>query len=186
MVSIAGVINDAEGAVRELAVYLSHDLDAARRRGDPEAARILRSQWERAGRLADELHQLRPEAVATEPRALAEVRALATDLSLRLAAMTPARRGTPRSRRDVATIGDVRATPGQPPYGYMAVAGELVPDLDEQRQVQRMVQLRNAGHSLREIADALNDDGVPARRGQWHPQTVARVVDRATTAHKAS
>ena len=48
-----------------------------------------------------------------------------------------------------------------------------------------MVEWRAAGDSLRDIADRLNAGGVPARRGRWHPQTVARVLDRAG-ARKAS
>lgn len=67
---------------------------------------------------------------------------------------------------------------GQPPYGYRAVDRELVPDLDEQYHVQRMKRWRREQLSLRQIADRLNTEGVPARRGRWHPQTVARVLDR--------
>jgi DNA invertase Pin-like site-specific DNA recombinase len=69
---------------------------------------------------------------------------------------------------------------GAPPYGYRAVDHDLVANLDEQRQVSRIRRWRREGKSLREIADRLNTDGIPARRGRWHPQTVARVVERAS------
>lgn len=71
-------------------------------------------------------------------------------------------------------------TGGQPKFGQRAVDRELVADLAEQKTVQQMKRWRREGKSLREIADRLNTDGVPARRGRWHPQTVARVVDRAS------
>jgi len=68
-------------------------------------------------------------------------------------------------------------TSGQPPYGHRAAGGELVPDVDEQTQIRRMKRWRREGKSLRDIAERLNAEGVPARRGRWHPQTVQRVVD---------
>lgn len=68
---------------------------------------------------------------------------------------------------------------GQPRYGYRAADHELVPDMDEQRIAAKMKRWRREGKSLRWIADRLNEEGVPARRGKWHPQTVSRVVDAA-------
>lgn len=41
-----------------------------------------------------------------------------------------------------------------------------------------MKRWRREGKSLRDIADRLNREGIPARRGRWHPQTVQRVIDR--------
>lgn len=68
---------------------------------------------------------------------------------------------------------------GQPPYGYRADGHDLVPNLAEQRQVQRMKRWRRDGLSFRQIADRLNTEGVPARGGgKWHPPTVQRVVER--------
>jgi DNA invertase Pin-like site-specific DNA recombinase len=69
---------------------------------------------------------------------------------------------------------------GAPPYGYRAADHDLVPNLDEQRNMQRMRRWRREGKSLRDIANRLNDSGIPARRGRWHPTTVARVVDRVS------
>jgi DNA invertase Pin-like site-specific DNA recombinase len=69
---------------------------------------------------------------------------------------------------------------GGPPYGWRAVEHELVPDEAEQAVRARMRALRDSGASFRAIADALNAEGIPARRGQWHPQTVARTLERAS------
>jgi len=69
---------------------------------------------------------------------------------------------------------------GQPPFGYRAEGRELVPDPDEQKAVQLIIQLRNEGASLRGIAVQLTAEGLePKRGGQWHPQQVKRVLDRA-------
>lgn len=67
---------------------------------------------------------------------------------------------------------------GGPPYGWHAEGGELVPDPQEQAIRDRMASMRAAGRSLRQIADTLNAEGTTPRRGQWHPQTVARALDR--------
>jgi site-specific DNA recombinase len=66
---------------------------------------------------------------------------------------------------------------GTPRYGYHAIEGELAPDRAEQAAVRRIRRLRQDGLSLREIAAALEAEGVPAKRGgKWHPVTVARVL----------
>lgn len=84
-----------------------------------------------------------------------------------------------RGRRMKAELGG-RAV-GAPPFGYIASEGRLVEDEVEQRVIARMTAMREGGRSLREIAEALNEDGVrPKRGGRWHPATVARVVERAT------
>lgn len=330
---------DVAAALRELAVYYSHDRDAARTRDDPTLAEALHARFLDAHQLADRVHDLQPGATDAGSWALAEARALAAELSFRLAGMVPtiaARRASvgrrvPRQRlepmvdrvvaylrvsterqvegfgldvqeaavrlwarrnrarvafvvRDEGRSGtaDVIDRPGlaealghieagrasavvvprldrlardlvlqewiraellrmgaqlrsadatedlylvddpdnptgtlvrqilgavaqyeramirlrmeagkakkrqaggyaggQPPYGFRASEHDLVPNLEEQRQVARMRRWRREGRSLREIADRLNADGIPARRGRWHPQTVARVLDRA-------
>jgi len=69
---------------------------------------------------------------------------------------------------------------GAPPLGYRAEGGQLVPDPSEQVAVQRIVELRAAGASLRQVAAVLTAEGLtPKRGGVWHPQQVARVLDRA-------
>jgi DNA invertase Pin-like site-specific DNA recombinase len=69
---------------------------------------------------------------------------------------------------------------GAPPFGFRTVHHELVADPGEQRQTQRIKRWRREGKSLREIAGRLNEEGIPARRGKWHPQTVSRIVNRAS------
>ena len=73
---------------------------------------------------------------------------------------------------------------GAPPYGFVAESGQLVPDSDEQRVVLSMIEMRDTGSSLRDIADHLNGTGVRSKRGGiWHPQTVSRVL-QATDSHQ--
>jgi DNA invertase Pin-like site-specific DNA recombinase len=45
----------------------------------------------------------------------------------------------------------------------------------------RIISSRLKGLSYREIADALNSDGIPTQNGRkWHPSTVKNIVDAAT------
>ena len=67
---------------------------------------------------------------------------------------------------------------GGPPYGWQARDGELVRDPAEQAVRERMAAMRAEGTSYGKIADALNAEGITARRGRWHPQTVARALER--------
>jgi DNA invertase Pin-like site-specific DNA recombinase len=70
---------------------------------------------------------------------------------------------------------------GSPPYGFRADGGELVLDAVEQDAIRMAVNLRNEGHSLREVGLALADAGYPSKRGGgWHPTTVARLLSRAS------
>jgi DNA invertase Pin-like site-specific DNA recombinase len=67
---------------------------------------------------------------------------------------------------------------GGPPYGWRAEDGALVRDDAEQAVRTRMRAMRGQGASFGRIADALNAEGIPARRGRWHSQTVARALER--------
>ena len=68
---------------------------------------------------------------------------------------------------------------GRPPFGYRAEGGELVPDKAEQDALKVMRRMRDRGSSYREIASALTDKGISPRQSErWHPQTVARIVER--------
>lgn len=62
---------------------------------------------------------------------------------------------------------------GNPPFGERAGETEII---------SRMIALRKAGASLAGIADALNRDGVPSRRGGWWRQQVGIVLQRAINA----
>jgi IS30 family transposase len=56
---------------------------------------------------------------------------------------------------------------------------ELTPDPTEQAIAHRIRRLHRGGLSIRKIADQLNAEQVPAKRGgPWHPTTVARVLRR--------
>lgn len=76
---------------------------------------------------------------------------------------------------------------GAPGFGTVAVDGHLVPDSTETAAVERMMEMREAGASYAAIADALNADGVPTKRGgRWHPSTVQRVLDPLAQAKNRS
>lgn len=71
---------------------------------------------------------------------------------------------------------------GAPPFGFRAVDGCLEPDESEQSVIATIRHLRAGGLSYRQIAETLNKDGIPAKRGGiWHPQTVSRALASATT-----
>lgn len=68
---------------------------------------------------------------------------------------------------------------GAPPLGFRAVGRELVPDADEQRTVERIRELRSAGLTYRAIAQALDSEGYPTKRGgRWHPFTVQGIIKK--------
>jgi DNA invertase Pin-like site-specific DNA recombinase len=69
---------------------------------------------------------------------------------------------------------------GAPRFGQVAEAKALVADPTEQATIGRIVKLAEGGASLRAIAAMLEAEGRrPKRGGKWHPQTVARVLERA-------
>jgi DNA invertase Pin-like site-specific DNA recombinase len=66
---------------------------------------------------------------------------------------------------------------GAPPIGYRAEAGQLEPDPNEQRILQRVRELATGGASLRTIAATLTAEGYPTRRGgHWQPTQIARIL----------
>ncbi len=69
---------------------------------------------------------------------------------------------------------------GKAPFGYRfdETGRALFPREDEQRMIERVRELHDAGMSLNAIAAALNAEGVPARGTRWHPTTVMRIVRR--------
>jgi DNA invertase Pin-like site-specific DNA recombinase len=67
---------------------------------------------------------------------------------------------------------------GAPAYGLKATGGDLADDEGETGALRSLATMREAGMSYREIAAALNADGVPTKRGgQWHATTVARIIN---------
>jgi DNA invertase Pin-like site-specific DNA recombinase len=68
---------------------------------------------------------------------------------------------------------------GRPPYGWKAEGKELVKDAAEQAALARIRKLHQDGFSLRQIGATLDAEGHRPRRGQrWHPNTLARILER--------
>lgn len=68
---------------------------------------------------------------------------------------------------------------GTVPFGYQLGADgqTLLANLDEQRIMRLIRELRDAGHSQRAIADELNRQGFTTRRGtEWRHQYVAAIA----------
>jgi len=63
------------------------------------------------------------------------------------------------------------------PYGYRRLGNQLITDALEQEIIHRIQSLREGGRSLREIASALNAEGVPTKNGgSWHASTVHYIL----------
>ena len=68
---------------------------------------------------------------------------------------------------------------GAPPIGQKAVDGELVPDDVEQETIALIHRHRKSGKSPQKIADFLNAQRIPTKRGGvWHHSTVRKVLSR--------
>ena len=55
---------------------------------------------------------------------------------------------------------------GNPPYGSRILAGKVVPDLDEQKVIRRILCLRSGGHTIFGIINILREEGMVNRRGR--------------------
>ncbi|MEU9148688.1 recombinase family protein [Streptomyces sp. NPDC048349] len=67
---------------------------------------------------------------------------------------------------------------GAPAYGQKAVNKELTPDATEAAVLEQMRGWQAEGVSVRGIVARLNEQGIPSKRGgQWHPTTVARLLN---------
>jgi site-specific DNA recombinase len=68
---------------------------------------------------------------------------------------------------------------GAPPIGKKAVDGELVLDDVEQETIALIQRHRKSGKSPQKIADFLNAQSIPTKRGgTWHHSTVRKVLGR--------
>lgn len=66
---------------------------------------------------------------------------------------------------------------GGNPYGYAYAAGHLVINTEEAYRVRAIFNMAQHGSSLSEIAQALNDALVPARKGgKWTKQTISGII----------
>lgn len=68
----------------------------------------------------------------------------------------------------------------RPKLGERVVKGFVVPDPDELRAVERIQELARAGKSLRLIAEALDDEGVPTKRraNGWSKEAIRLILRR--------
>jgi site-specific DNA recombinase len=68
----------------------------------------------------------------------------------------------------------------RPLMGFDAVGGKLVANDAEQALIARMKAMREDGMSFARIANQLNADGTPTKRGgTWASMTVKKILDRA-------
>lgn len=73
---------------------------------------------------------------------------------------------------------------GEVPLGFEADKdGLLIPVENEQAVVERILKLRDGGLGYLRIANQLNVEAVPAKKGgKWYPKTVRGVLERARVA----
>ncbi|WP_373541336.1 recombinase family protein [Chamaesiphon sp.] len=68
---------------------------------------------------------------------------------------------------------------GSPAFGQQSIAGELAENPDEQQIIELIRRHHKSGKSLQQVADWLNHNGYPTKRGQqWQRISVKRVLDR--------
>lgn len=68
---------------------------------------------------------------------------------------------------------------GAPAFGWLARAGELMPDLIEQEIIQYVRRWHRSGLSLREMARKLTSLKMPTKRGgEWHPSIISKILRR--------
>lgn len=85
-----------------------------------------------------------------------------------------------RTRSALARKKERREVYGEVPYGYDVVGGSLVDNSQEQQVKARVGKMRHDGMSYQRIADALNADGVPTKKGcTWTAMQVSRVAKAA-------
>lgn len=72
---------------------------------------------------------------------------------------------------------------GTRPFGFELDGTRLVAIPQEQDAITRILDLRDQGRTLREIAAELTSRGIETKRGgRWHIQTVKNILDRADAA----
>jgi DNA invertase Pin-like site-specific DNA recombinase len=92
------------------------------------------------------------------------------------------------SERTAAALGQKKARGeaySRPIIGFDREADgkRLIPNHGEQRLIARIQALRQAGESLHQIANKLNVEGVPTKRGGvWHASTIKQLLDRLSVA----
>ncbi|MCA8920571.1 MAG: recombinase family protein [Planctomycetes bacterium] len=84
------------------------------------------------------------------------------------------------SGRGLARLKHPRRAGEKPLLGERVVRGYVVPDPDELRAVQRIIDLHGEGKSLREIAETLDGEGVPTKRRAkaWSKEAIRLIMLR--------
>jgi len=68
---------------------------------------------------------------------------------------------------------------GRPGYGFAIEGGRLARLEGEAAIVERVQAMRAEGRTLQAIADTLNCEGIPTKRGgRWQPQTIKNLISR--------
>jgi DNA invertase Pin-like site-specific DNA recombinase len=63
------------------------------------------------------------------------------------------------------------------PYGYVYSNGGLIVDIDEALTVRAIFRMYSNGMSMSEIADSLNNAGIPAKKGgTWNKQSIHGIL----------
>jgi DNA invertase Pin-like site-specific DNA recombinase len=71
-------------------------------------------------------------------------------------------------------------TGGDVPYGFDLVGGKLTQNQEEQQTKARISRLRKSGLSFQKVANVLNADGIPTKRGgMWTSMQVSRAAKAA-------
>ncbi|RLA68179.1 MAG: hypothetical protein DRQ88_00830 [Epsilonproteobacteria bacterium] len=64
-------------------------------------------------------------------------------------------------------------------YGERKVQGLIVPHLEEQKVIQKMIGLKNQGFSLRKISKYLMEKNIKSKRGgQWDKSVIGEILKR--------
>ncbi len=83
-----------------------------------------------------------------------------------------------QGRKEKASLGGY-AGYGSPAFGQRSLDGELTENPDEQQIIELIRRHHKSGKSLQQVADWLNQNGYPTKRGQqWQRISVKRVLDR--------
>jgi DNA invertase Pin-like site-specific DNA recombinase len=68
---------------------------------------------------------------------------------------------------------------GSPALGFKMTEGQLETNQLELVIVERILELRAGGMTLQAIADLLNGESIPTKRGgKWHPSTITYILSR--------
>ena len=82
-----------------------------------------------------------------------------------------------RTRAALARKKERREIYGEVPYGFDVVDGSLVDNPQEQATKARIMNLRDRGLSYQKVADTINADGVPTKKGcAWTAMQISRVA----------